>query len=88
MPFAVGLLKLLFDYISPDSENLYFFFTMCDVMNISSIIRIKLAGAKNIYMYKCSPVDINPSLFSMFSTKYGIKFYSNVNEDLEYIRNI
>ena len=76
-PLAVGLLNLLFEYVPLNSENLYFFFTLCDVMSISNIIALKHNGAKNISMYRCSPLNINPLLLNMLNSKFGINFYSN-----------
>lgn len=88
LPLVVGLLKYLFEHISIDASNVYFFFTKCDVMSISNIITIKNSGAKNVYLYKCSPNEINPSLLKGLSSIFKLNFYSNVIEDLNKIRNI
>jgi hydroxylamine reductase (hybrid-cluster protein) len=61
-------------------------FTTCDVMTISGIVTLKNFGCKNIYMTKCSPTLINPSVFSTFSKKYSIRTTNDPQKDLEKIR--
>ncbi|MBQ8460413.1 hypothetical protein IJ541_09985 [bacterium] len=86
MPLATKILKLLFDNYSISENNIYFFFTNCDVMTISSIVMIKNLNAKNIYMTSCSPTLVNPSVFETFRKKYGINITNEPIKDLKIMR--
>ena len=67
-------------------NKMLFIFPACDATSISSVIRLKNIGVKNIYIASCSPKVINPSVFETFKDKYDIKVSSNPLEDLKQIR--
>ncbi len=86
VPLAANILHKLFNKFPISDNRVVFFFTTCDVMTISSIITLKTLDAKNIYMIKCPPTLVNPSVFDTFTSKYGLQTTSKVNEDLAKIR--
>lgn len=86
MPVAMSVLKLLFDKIQINDKKITFFFTTCDVMTISGIIRLKNLDAKNIYMSECTPYSVNPSVYSTLCTTYNIKTLTTPTNDLKNIR--
>jgi hydroxylamine reductase len=86
IPLAMKILKKLFSNFSISDKKIFFMFTTCDVMTISGIITLKNLGCKNIYMAKCLPTLINPSVFETFSKKYSIKTTTSPKKDLQAIR--
>lgn len=87
IPLATHLLTKFFEKFPITDERIIFMYTTCDVMTISNIVKLKNVGVKNIYMAKCSPTLVNPSVFDTFSKKYDIKITSDVIHDLSEIRN-
>jgi hydroxylamine reductase len=85
-PLGTNIIKNLFKQISPELENITFFFTTCDVMTLSGIIRLKTLGVKNIFMNKCPSTLINPSVYKTFTENYKIKTLTNATKDLKEIR--
>lgn len=88
LPLENFVLYKLFEKIPIDANNIYFFFTNCDVMTISNIITLEKHNAKNIYMANCPPTFINPPVFYSFQKFYNIKLTTNPTKDIEGIRNI
>lgn len=86
IPLATNLLKSFFDKYPISSEKLVFFITTCDVMSISNTITLNEMDARNIYMAKCPPTLINPSVLETLAKKYKIKFTTNAKNDLKNIR--
>ena len=85
-PLVFGVLKLLFEYIKIDNPNIYFLFTTCDVVSLSALISLNLAGAKNIWLSKCSPTIVNPSILKTIAKKYNLKFLTSPMNDLSQFR--
>ena len=85
-PIATKILQFLFNLYPINEDNIYFFFTNCDVMTISSIIMIKNLNCKNVYMTSCSPTLVNPTVFETFRKKYGINITNDPIKDLKIIR--
>lgn len=83
---ATKLLKILFTKYPATSEKIVFFFTTCDVMTISNIIALKKERVKNIYIAKCPPTQVNPSVLETFKNKYKVKITTNAIDDLKNIR--
>lgn len=87
IPLAANLLKQFFDKYPITDSKIVFFATTCDVMTISNIINLKNMNASKIYMAKCPPTLVNPSVYETFRKKYNIKETTEAISDLEYIRN-
>ena len=88
IPFVTEVLHCLFEKIPITQDNIYIFFTNCDVMTISNIITVKSHHAKNIYMAECPPTFINPSVFAALKKEYEIKTTTTPEEDIKRIRQI
>ncbi len=86
IPLVSNILKKLFAKYPISSEKITFFFTTCDVMTISSIVTLKDNNAKNIYMAKCPPTLVNPSVYETLIKKYNIHTTSSADKDLQKIR--
>ena len=87
IPLVTNILKKVFDKILIADNRISFFLTTCDVMTISSIITLKAYNATNLYLAKCPPTLINPSVHKTLSQTFGIKTTTNAIKDLELIRN-
>lgn len=86
-PLANHILEKLFQKYPINSKNITFLLTTCDIMTISGIIMLKVNKADNIYMLKCQPTQMNPSVFETFSKEFNIKNTTKAQQDLEAIRN-
>ncbi|MCM1338162.1 MAG: hypothetical protein NC191_00645 [Muribaculaceae bacterium] len=87
IPLGTGILNSIFKNFSLQDDRLHFMFSTCDVMTVSSIINLASSGARNIYMAKCSPTLVNPSVFETFRQQYSIKVLDKAVSDLSKIRN-
>ena len=85
-PLAVYLLEKFFQKVDIKNENIYFFFSNCDVITISNIIFLRGLNTKNIYLAQCTPTLINPSVFATFKKEYKINVTSSPRKDLLQIR--
>ena len=83
LPLMYNILMELFKKIKINSSRISFFLTKCDVGSISKIISLKNKGAKNVYLFQCSPNVINPSVQSALEKTYGIKTTSSPEKDAE-----
>lgn len=86
-PFVMMIMKNFFAKYPVDSEKITFFFTNCDMMSISAVIALKHMNAQNIYISKCPPTIMNPSVTDTFKGVYNIKFADKPQKDLKIIRN-
>lgn len=59
------------------------FITKCDQYTIANIINFKNLGVKDIYLCKCIPTLVNPSLVSTMTRTFGINEFSTPEKDLE-----
>ena len=66
--------------------NISIFLTSCDKHTISNLLYLRHSGIKNIYMCKCPPSLINPSLVTTLLNTFGIKEFSDPKKDLEEIK--
>lgn len=85
LPLVYNVLDKLFKKVPITSDNLTFFLTKCDVNSVSNMISLKNKGAKSIYLSKCPPMIISPSLLSALDTLYGIRDTTSAGADLEMI---
>lgn len=86
LPFATDVMHMLFEIIQITQNNIYFFFTNCNVMTISNIITLKRHQAQNIYMADCPPTFLNPSVFTTLKKEYNIKTTTTPEHDIKLIR--
>jgi len=63
--------------------NMSVFLTKCDKHTIANVLNLKNMGIKNIYMCKCPPALVNPTLIESLKTLFGIKQFSNPEEDIK-----
>ncbi len=81
IPLAADIVHKFFTDYEINSK-IIFFFTICNITTISHIITLLNKGLMNIFMSKCSPRVINPSVFREFIDIYGIKITTNPSSDL------
>lgn len=81
LPLAYGVLEYLFGKIPANSDKITFFLTKCDAGAISRIISLKENGIKNIYLSKCPPNVINPSITASLEKAYGINTTTSPEAD-------
>ena len=58
------------------------FIAKCDKHTISNLLNLKRLKVDNIYLSKCSPVMLNPTLTDTLKNIYGINPTTTVSEDL------
>ena len=87
LPLAYNLLHEISEKLPLDDERVTFFLTKCDANSVSNMISLKNLGAKNIYLSKCPPMVISPTILSTLSTLYNIKNTTYPVNDLENILN-
>jgi hydroxylamine reductase len=63
--------------------NIIVFLTSCDKHTISNLLYLKHLGIKKIYMCKCPPYLINPTLITTLQSIFGIKEFSDPKKDFE-----
>ena len=85
LPLIYGIVEKLFDKIPIDSDKVSFFLTRCDVNSISNMIGLKKHGAKNIFLAKCPPNAMNPSILKTLEEDYDIYLTSTPKDDLSRI---
>lgn len=66
--------------------NITIFLTSCDKHTISNLLYLRHSGIKNLYMCKCPPTLINPTLIKTLLTTFGIKEFSDPQKDFEEIK--
>ncbi len=88
LPLIADVIDKIFAKIDINSNRLSFFLTKCDPSSISYIINLHNAGAKKIFLTKCPPFVINPSIQSAMKNLYGIYQALNPEDDLKIIYNL
>jgi len=58
------------------------FLTNCHRHTIASIINLKILGVRNIYISKCPPNLVNPTLINIMKTTFGIHEFFDPKEDI------
>lgn len=59
------------------------FLTRCNKHTITNLLNLKHAGIKNVYVCKCPPTLINPSLMETLQETFGAKEISEPQKDIE-----
>ena len=67
------------------SIDISVFISKCDKHTISNLINLKNMGIKNIFLSKCAPVLLNPTLIKILSQYYDIKSVCHPVDDLKII---
>lgn len=63
--------------------NMSIFLTRCDKYTIINLLYLKHIGVKNVYMCKCPPTLINPSLMKTLQETFEIKEFSDPQKDIQ-----
>lgn len=63
--------------------NITIFITKCDQYTITNIVNFLNMGIKDIYLCKCIPTLINPSMVETIQKIFGIKPFTTPEEDLK-----
>lgn len=77
------ILKQIKQKVSLSEMDISIFLTRCDKHTISNLLYLKEIGIKNVYMCKCSPTLINPTLVKALQETFGIKEITDAQRDLE-----
>lgn len=73
-----------FNTIKPIEQlKITIFITKCDQYTITNIINFLNMGIKSIYLCKCVPSLINPSITETLYKTFGVKEFSTPEEDLK-----
>lgn len=67
--------------------NISIFVSKCDKYTIANVLNLKNIGIKNVFLCKCPPTLINPSLMSAFGNIFGVHEFSLPHQDLAIIQN-
>lgn len=70
-------------YINPELTKISIFIAKCNKHTISNMINLKQQGINNIFLSRCTPIMLNPTLTKSLEDLYGIKSTSDVNKDLK-----
>lgn len=79
------ILEKLREKIPFEKIDTTIFLTKCDKYTIVNLLCLKNIGIKNVYMCKCPPTLINPSIINTLQEIFGIKEFSNPQTDIEEI---
>ena len=61
------------------------FISKCDKHTISNILNLKKLVVKNIFLSKCTPIMLNPTLTETLKKEYGIHSTTTAIDDLKFI---
>ena len=67
--------------------KIFLFITQCNKNTISNILNLRRLGLDNIYLSKCKPIMLNPSLTATLKNLYDIKETDCVTKDIEIFNN-
>ena len=76
-------LKKLRENFSMNNLNLHMFLTKCDKHTISNLLYLKHIKIKDVYMCKCPPTLIGPSIITTLQEVFGVKEFSEPKTDIE-----
>ena len=85
LPLIYSVVENLFSKIPLNSDRIAFFLTRCDVNSISNMIGLKHRGAKNIFLAKCPPNSMNPSVLKTLQEDFLIQLTTDAASDLKRI---
>ena len=64
------------------------FIAKCNKHTISNLLNLKLIGINEIFLSKCSPIMLNPTLTKTLQTIYGINPTTTPNEDIKKVYDL
>ena len=71
------------DTVKSKGIKVSLFLAKCDKHTISNIINLKRLGINNIFLSRCTPIMLNPTLTNTLNTLYGIHPTKNAKEDIK-----
>lgn len=74
-------------HIKNNPIDISIFISKCNRHTISNIIYLKNHGVKNIFLSKCSPIMLNPSLINVLTEYYDIITTTEATDDIKQITN-
>lgn len=81
-------IKRLRENFSLSDLNLHMFLTKCDKHTISNLLYLKHIEIKDVYMCKCPPTLIGPSLITTLQEVFGVKEFSDPQKDIGDTQNV
>jgi len=79
------ILDKILPSINREKVKITLFLAKCNKHTISNIINLKSYGVDNIFLSKCTPVMLNPTLTKTLKSVFGINPTTSVTEDLKII---
>jgi len=79
------ILEKLLPTAKQNKTKISLFLAKCNKHTISNVINLKHMGVDNIFLNKCSPIMLNPTLTKTLKKIYDINPTTTVAEDLEII---
>lgn len=76
-------IKRLRENFSIEDLNLHMFLTKCDKHTISNLLYLKHIKIKDVYVCKCPPTLISPSLVTTLQEVFGVKEFSDPEKDIK-----
>lgn len=77
------ILQDLGEAFSLKEIDMSIFLTRCNKNTITNLLCLKYAGVKNVYVCKCPPTLISPSLMKTLQETYGAKEISDPQKDIK-----
>lgn len=69
------------DVVKMNNVKIILFLAKCNKHTISNILNLKRLGLENIYLNKCTPIMLNPTLTNTLKTVYGVCPTTNPKQD-------
>ncbi len=79
------ILDIIKEELKKSGIDISIFISKCDKHIISNIISLKEIGLKNIFLSKCSPIMLNPSLIKILTEYYDVISANHPIDDLKII---
>jgi len=80
-------LNMIFDSIKNFNIPITIFIPFCDRNSVSQMVHLKSFENSQIFVGKCTPIILNPSLMQTFQKEFSIKAMSSAKKDLDIILN-
>lgn len=78
----------IFDYLRDFNKDISVFIPKCDRNTLSQMVYMTSFEKTKIFMGKCIPIILNPSLLNTLQESFGIKNITSAKKDLEIIGEI
>ena len=75
----------MFDFVEKFDLKIDFFFPQCARDSVSQIVYLSSYEKVRVYVGKCAPIILNPSLMSTLQKLFNIKTLTSAKKDLEEI---